>query len=153
MILIQFHSVVDVITNSSTVIYTRAKSNAIGMLRQLVNALMAATSSDLTADDMFEFKLETVPKDYVWNDFRAWYVGNLPRVHDGNEYVDAPSWQHFVDLEVKPPWWNDAEELGMYDVHSDVYIRVTAKDPQAAHAARVMERLHDIFEQPEVSTE
>lgn len=153
MILIQFHSVVDVITNSSTVIYTRAKSNSIRVLTSLVNALMAATSSDLRAEDMFEFKLEEVIKDYVWDDYRAWYAGNLPREHDGNEFIDPPTFEQFKAREEKPPWWFDHEELGMYDAHSDVYIRVTAKNPLAAQAAHVMEELHEIFEQPEVSTE
>lgn len=54
---IKVHSVVDVITNSSTVIYTRADEGTISSLKDMINALLKIGNSELTADDLFEFSL------------------------------------------------------------------------------------------------
>jgi hypothetical protein len=54
---IKTHSVVDVITNSSTVIYTQAGEGTISAIKEMVNALLALGESDLTADDLFNFEL------------------------------------------------------------------------------------------------
>ena len=54
---IKVHSVVDVITNSSTVIYTQATEGTISAIKEMVNALLELGESKLRADDLFEFEL------------------------------------------------------------------------------------------------
>lgn len=55
---IKVHSVVDVITNSSTVIYTQADEGTIKSLKEMINALLKIGGSELTADDLFTFELD-----------------------------------------------------------------------------------------------
>lgn len=54
---IKVHSVVQIITNSSTVIYTQADEGTIISLKEMVNALLKIGGSELTADDLFTFEL------------------------------------------------------------------------------------------------
>lgn len=70
-LVIKVHSIVDVITNSSTVIYTQADEGTIKSVKELINALLAIGKSELTADDLFEFSLdddEESHSDYGYND-------------------------------------------------------------------------------------
>lgn len=59
------HSVVDVITNSSSVIYTEARSTSIQIMKQLINEILSIGESSKTADDLFEFSLQTLPAEGV----------------------------------------------------------------------------------------
>jgi len=55
---VKIHSLVDVITNSSTVIYVQSHNNTIKYAKDLINNLLKISGSDKTADDLFIFKLE-----------------------------------------------------------------------------------------------
>lgn len=61
----RIHSVVDVITNSSSEIYTWPHGNAIQGAKDLIAAIMAATNTPGTPDDYFDFSLEI---DEIWAD-------------------------------------------------------------------------------------
>lgn len=54
---IKLHSEVDVITNSSTTIYTRVSSGGIDTVKDIVNTLLKIGNSELTADDLFTFEI------------------------------------------------------------------------------------------------
>lgn len=54
---LRIHSVVDVITNSSTVIYTNCDDNCLQNARDLVNTILKEAGSDKTADDLYTFKI------------------------------------------------------------------------------------------------
>jgi len=68
-IAIPIHSIIDVITNSSTEIYTNTHSKSIEYAKDLINEILDAAGSDKTADDLFEFEIiedeEHDPND--WN--------------------------------------------------------------------------------------
>lgn len=51
------HSVVDVITNSSTVIFTNATNSTIKSFKGLIDAVLKMGQSGLCADDLFIFEL------------------------------------------------------------------------------------------------
>lgn len=55
---IKIHSLVDVITNSSTVIYVQSTDNTIKYAKDLINSLLEATNSDKKADDLFTFHFD-----------------------------------------------------------------------------------------------
>jgi len=55
---IPVHSVVDVITNSSTVIYVQATDSTIKLAKELIDSILKVANSDKTADDLFEFSIE-----------------------------------------------------------------------------------------------
>lgn len=56
--MLKLHSSVALITNSSTSIYSIASERTIEKAKQLVNAILAATGSTQTADDLYNFSLE-----------------------------------------------------------------------------------------------
>ena len=53
---INFHSLIDVITNSSTEIFTTTSRSAISDLKDLINMMLREAGVDKTADDLYEFK-------------------------------------------------------------------------------------------------
>jgi NifB/MoaA-like Fe-S oxidoreductase len=55
--IINLHSFVDVITNSSTVIYTGVQENAIEAMKGIINEILRAAESHKTADDLFEISV------------------------------------------------------------------------------------------------
>jgi len=55
MIKIKPHSIVDVITNSSTVVYVQTHDNTIKYAKELVNTLLKVAGSDKKAEDLFDF--------------------------------------------------------------------------------------------------
>lgn len=59
------HSVVDVITNSSTVIYTSAAGNAIDVAKEIINEVLGLAGSEKSADDLFDFRIQVRPEDCV----------------------------------------------------------------------------------------
>ena len=52
---INFHSFVDIITNSSTVIYTYVGN--VDAVKEFINEILAGVDADVTADDLYEFKV------------------------------------------------------------------------------------------------
>jgi len=54
---LSFHSIVDVITNSSSVVYTSCTSSTIEHMKEIVNSILKAGGSDKVADDLYKFKI------------------------------------------------------------------------------------------------
>ncbi|MFA6089871.1 MAG: hypothetical protein WC755_08490 [Candidatus Woesearchaeota archaeon] len=55
---INIHSFVDVITNSSTMIYVSCNSGTLKTIKELMSLIIKEVDIDLTADDLFEFKIK-----------------------------------------------------------------------------------------------
>ena len=62
-ITVPIHSMVDVITNSSSVIYTEAKENSVELAKEIFNSILKAGGSEATADDLFDFSTQVLPVD------------------------------------------------------------------------------------------
>jgi len=60
---LKIHSVVDVITNSSTVIYTEASESAIETAKSIIDDILKVAGSGKTADDLFTFEVKVLPTD------------------------------------------------------------------------------------------
>lgn len=54
---IYYHSFVDLITNSSSVVYVNATESTVQAIKDVVNSILKLSNSKLTADDLFEFKI------------------------------------------------------------------------------------------------
>jgi len=55
---IKLHSFVDVITNSSTVIYTQVNGSGVQMIRDLINEIISnVTTTSITADDLYDISI------------------------------------------------------------------------------------------------
>lgn len=57
MYIIPVHSFVDLVTNSSTEIFVSADENTLKALKALVNNILKAGGSEVTADMMFDFQI------------------------------------------------------------------------------------------------
>lgn len=63
-LVIKIQSVSDVITNSSTEIYTVCTEYTLDRLKDIVNSILKITNSTLTADDLFTFELDEESHGY-----------------------------------------------------------------------------------------
>ena len=76
IIRIKPHSIVDVITNSSTVVYVQTHDNTIKYAKELVNTLLKVVGSKKKADDLFDFyfdvdrgcEIEKLVEDQLYTD-------------------------------------------------------------------------------------
>jgi len=85
-LLLHFHSFVDVITNSSTVIYCQCTNGTITTAKKLVDSILKASKSNKTADDLFEFRI-VGDKDY-----------ELDRICDALEDKESVAYKEFKKL-------------------------------------------------------
>jgi len=73
MIKIKIHSIIDVITNSSTVVYVQTHDNTIKYTKELINTLLKITGSDKKVEDLFDFyfdvdrdsEIEKLSENYI----------------------------------------------------------------------------------------
>jgi len=138
--LIRVHSVVDVITNSSTVVYTMASRGTINAIEAMVDSILEATGYDRRADDLFEFKL-AYDEDMV-QDWRKEHLTGL------DPDFGEKSWRErgviLEQMKLDPPdWWDDYEPSD-YE-YENIYVSVTAKDETFAGTALALSKLHDLF--------
>lgn len=61
---LNYHSFVDVITNSSSELYMTAKTSAAQHVEKLIDMLLAAAKSELTCDDLFNIKVVNDEGDF-----------------------------------------------------------------------------------------
>lgn len=93
---INYHSFVDIITNSSTEIYTTATNKTVEKVKQLINCFLESTNSNLSWEDLFS-EIMLITKDvryikYIFEDLI--YDGKIPNLSlddlnnmDNNEIV------------------------------------------------------------------
>jgi len=87
-VIIPIHSVIDVITNSSTEIFTNASSNSPKLMKDVINSILQVAGCDKTADDLFDIELKTVPSD----------IGCIIERAEENEYqfsVEPPDYYDY----------------------------------------------------------
>ena len=65
VISVSLHSFVDIITNSSTVVYTSTNGNGVQMVKDIINEIISSvTTTSVTADDLYDISI--VPADFVY---------------------------------------------------------------------------------------
>jgi len=108
-VVLNVHSIIDVITNSSTEIYTCTHGKTIEYMKELLNSVLKAGGSKKTADDLYDFKIkldgdkraeaeeffqhqgmskeeavEEVSRLDSAGEFKQYYLDNIDEVGDGN---------------------------------------------------------------------
>ena len=78
----------DVITNSSSEVFTYYTQESVNIVKELVNAILKAGGSDKTCDDLFDIRLsfdedgfEVIPKDPN-NAIAASFIAGIPFIFD-----------------------------------------------------------------------
>jgi len=70
--IVNVHSMVDVITNSSTEIYIFMKGNAVETAYEILNEILKIADSDKKAEDLFDISIEPMDWEYIsdvyWDD-------------------------------------------------------------------------------------
>ncbi len=79
-VILRVHSVVDIITNSSSEIYVEATEHTVKNVKELVDNLFALTGSQLKCDDVFDIKLKNTNASDDDEDESESYEGEYPEV-------------------------------------------------------------------------
>ena len=137
---IKIHSLVDMITNSSTVIYTYS-DGSIDTCKKMMNEILSSLGNPLTCDDMFyiythidydiiidhmtELDDEDVPegyKDLSYNEQSEFLDEYLSKIAEGSI--------------AKPTWLSNLESKTDYDGFSaQTYLSILPKDTKYEQAA------------------
>lgn len=114
MVKIPVHSLIDLITNSSTEIFVHSE-NSLEACKDLVNEFLKSLNSELTCDDMFNLSVEPENiesyKEYIEYEFED--------DEDGEDKIQMVDQYLRGEIE-KPDWWEDH--------HVETYLIIKPKD-------------------------
>lgn len=125
MIKLSFHSVCDLITNSSTTIYSWY-DGSVSACKELINEILATFNIDKRCDDLFYVAA-------MLDDFDSWY-DDMPEMTRDEEALLRKQILH-GEIE-KPQWMVQAEqEARSYDNYKEISFFIEAKSPEYAAIA------------------
>jgi hypothetical protein len=150
------HSVVDVITNSSTQIYVQFNESALTTVKELIDNLLSIGGSILKSDDLFEFEIydesleddryqhceEYCSDEGIINDSTSW---------EDQEPIIKEQLERFKELsdDEKPDWWyrghNDDYEEEYYSTQLICKCKDNIIGEQAIKVAEILSKLKSLF--------
>ena len=139
---INLHSFVDIITNSSTVIYTGVQDNAIDAMKGIINEVLRAAGSEKTSDDLYEISVLSREK------IREELLNREDIEEHSEEY-----WDLYDEVDEKladMPGQISADDVG-YAVDGSVYtgavITVTSKldNPQTTVISDLLGKIFSVY--------
>lgn len=144
---ITIQSISDIITNSSTEVYTIYTKNDIKTIKSIVNALLAV-NGDLTFDDLFDIELLINDSvfEYLWNDSTE-LQKEYPNEDDFNKYLETCTNQK--DLDRFEDIWYDTRwdcYISFYDGYSVTLKPGIEKTEKLEQAIRAIHTLDSIFD-------
>ena len=144
---ITIQSISDIITNSSTEVYTIYTKNDIKTIKSIVNALLAV-NGDLTFDDLFDIELLINDSvfEYLWNDSTE-LQQEYPNEEDFNKYLETCTNQK--DLDRFESIWYDTRwdyYISFYDGYSVTLKPGIEKTEKLEQAIRDIHTLDSIFD-------
>lgn len=144
---ITIQSISDIITNSSTEVYTIYTKNDIKTIKSIVNALLAV-NGDLTFDDLFDIELLINDSvfEYLWND-SVELQKEYPNEDDFNKYLETCTNQKDLDR-FEDIWYDNRCDwyVSFYDGYSVTLkpgIEKTEKLEQAISAIHTLDSIFD----------
>lgn len=144
----RIHSIVDLITNSSTVIFTY--QNSIKQAKDLVNEVLRLSGSELNADDVFYYGV------FCGSDRYGEYASDMDTddQDDVAKEISGLDWEErdkYIDVlkerilrgEIEvPSWWSDAEYDETGDSWDpDSYLTLLPKDEKYSELANKIKAL------------
>lgn len=144
---ITIQSISDIITNSSTEVYTIYTKNDIKTIKSIVNALLAV-NGDLTFDDLFDIELLINDSvfEYLWNDSTE-LQKEYPNEDDFNKYLETCTNQK--DLDRFEDIWYDTRwdcYISFYDGYSVTLKPGIEKTEKLEQAIKAIHTLDSIFD-------
>lgn len=143
---IKIQSITDVITNSSTSVFTIYTKNDIKTIKSIVNALLAV-NGDSTFDDLFDIKL-LINEDVVqrlWDESKELQKEYL-NDKDFYKYLktcNQDELDHFEDIWYDDPWHSYPSFYDGYSVTLKPGIAKTEKLEQAIKAIQTLDNIFD----------
>lgn len=143
---ITIQSISDIITNSSTEVYTIYTKNDIKTIKSIVNALLAV-NGDSTFDDLFDIELIINDSvfEYLWNDSTE-LQKEYPNEDDFNKYLETCTNQEDLDR-FEDIWYDTRWEyyISFYDGYSVTLKPGIEKTEKLKQAVSAIQTLDSIF--------
>lgn len=144
---IKIQSITDVITNSSTSVFTIYTKNDIKTIKSIVNALLAVNGNS-TFDDLFDIKLlinDSVFED-LW-DSSIELQKEYPNEDDFDKYLKTCTNQNDLDR-FENIWWDTRYDFytSFYDGYSVTLKPGIEKTEKLEQAIRAIQTLDSIFD-------
>lgn len=143
---ITIQSISDIITNSSTEVYTIYTKNDIKTIKSIVNALLAV-NGDSTFDDLFDIELLINDSvfEYLWNDSTE-LQKEYPNEDDFNKYLETCTNQKDLDR-FEDIWYDTRWEycISFYDGYSVTLKPGIEKTEKLEQAISAIQTLDSIF--------
>lgn len=139
---LDIHSVVELITNSSTVIYTYSEACP-AAVRDLIEEVAKTFGIDKTADDMFYMDVFCESGKYVdyLNDEEDDIPGFTEDI-DADDFVGNLFGKILKGEINRPEWFNEAEEArGCSCMTPDTYLYIAPKDEKYESLAKAIKKL------------
>ena len=141
---IKLHSMTDLITNSSTVIYTYSDASE-GVLREMIDETFKVLGVDKKCDDVFNLTV-TLDDNYRYHDAIS-DSDEIPEELQGvpyktlNKAIDAVIEQVKNGEIEKPQWMKDIETKTDYDSYSPgTTLNIVPKAPEFAKLAELISK-------------
>jgi hypothetical protein len=124
MIKIPMHSIIDLITNSSTEIFVHSEAS-LKPCKELITEFLFQTGSPYTCDDLFDVSIE-VDKSSA-QDYKDYYLEDIDSEEDLKKFDD------YVNGKGKCPGFVE-------DYHLETYLVLKPKDPKYEKLAELFKR-------------
>jgi hypothetical protein len=143
---LQLHSMTDLITNSSTVIYTYSDAS-LDACKDMINEIFKTFGIDKTCDDVFRLSVELEDSDPYYSAISNLDEGELPEELNGwstmNWEKQGEALESFLqkvrgDTALKPQWMKDAEKGDGYDSAPATDLNIEPKAPEYEKLAELV---------------
>jgi hypothetical protein len=158
---ITLHSEVDVITNSSTTIYTQVSEGGIETVKGIINSILKIGGSELTADDLFTFEITSEQLDEQRTEklgdegILSEYLGReiSYRDNDYNEKIQELFDKIQSGEYPKPEWWayGYGSNYGGHECTTEIKVTSKLDNENTKIAAELLSNLNSLFHSEEGS--
>lgn len=127
MVKIPMHSLIDLITNSSTEIFVHSEKS-LQACKDLINEFLKTLNSELTCDDIFELSVE--PEKYTIDNYKERIEWEFED-EDYEQKIQMVDQYLAGDIE-KPDWWED--------YHLETFLILKPKDKKYKKLAELFKQ-------------
>lgn len=137
---INYHSFVDIITNSSTEIYSTANEDTIARIKELINCFLISSNQEITWEDLFE-DIFLLPKklDYLVYRWEDLFDDGILSVNPEGLSNEEDILKFYID---------NMEEIGKYEYDSEdgpYNFYLVPKSEQYQELSNKLNKLIEIF--------
>lgn len=156
---IDLHSIVELITNSSSEIYIEATERSIEAIKSIIDNILQFSEKNLSSDDLFDIELGISYNDDHLGDLIADHLRDEFTLEE-NELLDDEQYDliekrllEIDNMDPKPDWYdeliNDNEED--LRVRSSINVKCKLDSPYIEEAGKLLNNLEQLFSYAEYS--